>query len=232
MTGPQSSLETYADRAALMEGLAGLVAAQLRETLATKGEATLAVPGGTTPGPFLRLLGQTALDWSRVRVMLTDERFVPESSERSNTRLLRETLLQGPAAEAELVPFYAEAARAEDVLDDLTAAVVRALPLDICVLGMGADMHTASLFPGADRLGEALSPSAPPLLPMRAAGAAEPRITLTAPILATATHIHLLITGEEKRDAHARALAAGAVEDAPVRCVLTAPSPARVHYAD
>jgi 6-phosphogluconolactonase len=89
-------------------------------------------------------------------------------------------------------------------------------------------MHTASLFPGADRLAEALAPDAPVLLPMRAEAAGEPRITLTAPVLAGAMHIHILITGAEKRAAVERAAGMDPLE-APVAAVL---KNATVHWAE
>lgn len=219
----------YSDREALFTALAEGVALELAKALADeKARATLAVPGGTTPGPFLERLREARLDWPRVRVMLTDERWVDESSPRSNTRLLRETLLAGPAAAAELVPLYRPARTPEEVLDELAAGVAAALPITSLVLGMGEDMHTASLFPGADRLAEALSADAPPLLAMRAPGAGEPRVTLTAPVLRGARHIHLLIAGEAKRAALERACAPGPVEEAPVRIVLDR---ATVHWA-
>ncbi len=225
------SILDYRDRKSLFSDLSEIVARELSEVLDTKERATLAVPGGTTPGPFLRALSRAELDWPRIRVMLTDERFVPESSERSNTRLIRKTLLQNRAADAPFVPFYARADQPEDVLDGLTGAVETALPLDVCVLGMGEDMHTASLFPGADRLEEALSSDAPALIPMRAPGAPEPRMTLSAPVLRDAANLHLLITGEAKKTALGTALQDGPVADAPVRAILTAPNPVTIHFA-
>ena len=82
------------------------------------------------------------------------------------------------------------------------------LPISVLLLGMGADLHIASLFPGADRLDEALSPSAPPLMALRGGGASEPRVTLTAPALQSALSIHVLITGpREAGSARARAKA-------------------------
>ncbi len=223
----------YDDRADQAADLAEIVARELSEAVAERGHATLAVPGGSTPGAFLRALARRAeVPWHRVRVMLTDERFVPESSARSNTRLLREMLLQGPAAAATLVPLTAEAATPEDVLEALSRGVSAALPLDSCVLGMGEDMHTASLFPGADRLEAALEPVAPVLVAMRAPGAPEPRLTLSAPVLRAARSLHLLITGAAKTRALQAALAEGPMAEAPVRAVLTAPTPITVHYAD
>ena len=221
-------LETYPDREFLMLGLANTIAGQLADFLRREGKATLSVPGGTTPGPIFDTLSGVDLDWANVAVVLNDERWVPESSERSNTRLLRERLLRGRAAQARLVPLYAPAAQPEDMLEALEDGLRPHLPISVLLLGMGADMHTASLFPGADRLEEALSANAPSLLPMRADAAGEPRITLTAPVLRGAFNIHILITGAEKRAALERAQTLTPME-APVRAVL---DNATVHWAE
>ncbi|WP_374395756.1 6-phosphogluconolactonase [Tabrizicola sp.] len=221
-------LETYPDREFLMLGLANTIAGQLADFLRREGKATLSVPGGTTPGPIFDTLSGVDLDWANVAVVLNDERWVPESSERSNTRLLRERLLRGKAAQARLVPLYAPAEQPEEMLAALEDGLKPHLPISVLLLGMGTDMHTASLFPGADRLEEALSATAPILLPMRAEAAGEPRITLTAPVLRGAFNIHVLITGAEKRAALERAMALSPME-APVRAVL---DNATVHWAE
>jgi len=224
-------LMQYPDRAVLATDLAELVADQLADAIDARGKASLAVPGGTTPGPFLKALSGQDIAWDKVSVMLTDERFVAEDSPRSNTRLLRETLLQGKAAAATLVPMVAEGDAPEDVLDGLMVGLNPTLPLDVVVLGMGEDMHTASLFPGADKLAEALADDAPTLLPMRAEGAGEPRLTLTAPVLRGAGAVHLLITGAPKLVALKRALLEGPDTEAPVRVVL-ARDDTEIHFAE
>ncbi|RWR47668.1 6-phosphogluconolactonase [Sinirhodobacter ferrireducens] len=221
------NLVAYPDREMLMVALADTIASQLRETLAREGRAVLSVPGGTTPGPVFDILSGVALDWENVSVLLNDERWVPEDSQRSNTRLVRERLLRDRAAAARLVPLYAPAPRPEDRLDELAAGVAAVLPITVLLLGMGADMHTASLFPGADRLAEALAPDAPVLMALRAEAAGEPRITLTAPALRSAMHCHILITGDEKRAALDRAAQLSEAE-APVRIVLNT---ATIHWA-
>lgn len=210
-----------------MAGLATVIADQLRAALA-RGAATLSVPGGTTPGPVFDLLAQEPLDWARVAVLLNDERWVGEDSPRSNTRLLRERLMQGPAAAAHLVPLYAEAPQPEDRLQELAQGIAPHLPISVLLLGMGADMHTASLFPGADKLAAALSPEAPVLMALRAQAAGGPRITLSARVLQAARHIHILITGPEKRAALDRALTLTPTE-APIRAVL---DQSTVHWAE
>jgi len=190
----------YADAEMMMMELAHRLAGELRQALAGGERASFAVPGGTTPGPVFDSLCTTDLDWERVDVLLTDERWVPETSERSNTRLLRKRLLQERAAKARLVPLHSDAATPEDALEELSAGVAACLPLSVCLLGMGADLHVASIFPGADRLDEALTGNAV-LVPMRAPGAPEPRVTLSAKVLAGAVRRHLVITGRAKRDA-------------------------------
>ena len=209
-----------ADRGALARLLADEVATVLEGAIRGAGRAALAVPGGTTPAAFLSALGGHALDWGAVAVTLTDERCVPADHPRSNRRLLEKTLFAGPARAARFV-----------ALDD-ARALSALLPLDACVLGMGEDTHIASLFPGADRLDEALSADCgTPALLLHSPGAPEPRITLTAPALTGAGRCFLLIHGAEKRAALDRARAAAGPADAPVRLVLDAPSPAAVYWA-
>lgn len=217
----------YPDAEMMMMDLADAIASELRTCLTQHPWASLAVPGGTTPGPIFDSLCATHLDWGRIHVMLTDERWVPEDHERSNTRLLRERLLTDRAAEAVYVPLYAEAAEPEDRLDELSAIVSKELPISVLLLGMGADMHTASLFPGADRLEEALTTDAP-LVPMRAPGAPEPRITLSARALSGAMSRHIVITGGAKREALERARSLPP-QEAPVAAVLKG---ATVHWAE
>lgn len=220
-------LREYPDRDLLFMQLADRLAGDIRETLLTHDRASFCVPGGTTPGPVFDILSAVDLNWDRVDVLLNDERWVPESSERSNTRLLRERLMTSKASEANLIPLYANTAEPEDALDDLSSAVEAVLPLSVLLLGMGADMHTASLFPGADRLEEALSPDAPVMMAMRAPGAPEPRITLTAQVLRAAIKTHVLIVGDEKREALEKAQKLAPI-DAPIVAVL---GDAVVHWA-
>jgi len=220
-------LETYPSREALMVGLAKVMAAELKAAL-REGPATLSVPGGTTPGPVFDALAEIDIDWSRVAVVLNDERWVPEDSPRSNTRLLRERLLIKRAAAARLLPIYAGTAAPEAALSSLAAGIAPHLPITVLLLGMGNDMHTASLFPGADLLAQAMSDAAPVVMALRAAAAGEPRITLTAPVLRAAAHIHILITGAEKRATLQRALQLPVVE-APIAAFLDR---ATVHWAE
>ncbi|SFD43661.1 6-phosphogluconolactonase [Roseivivax sediminis] len=221
------SFNEYADREMLSLALADRIAGELRGALARAERVTMAVPGGTSPGPVFDDLCEVELDWDRVDVMLTDERWVPEDHERSNTRLLRERLTVGKAAAARLLPMFLPCQEPEERLEELAEIIRPNLPLSVVLLGMGTDMHTASLFPGADNLAAALESSAPILMPMRAPGAGEPRVTLTAPVLGGALSKHLLIFGDEKRAALEAAKGKSA-EEAPVNAIL---DEAEVHWA-
>jgi 6-phosphogluconolactonase len=222
------TLTEYPDRELLFLALADRIAGQLADFLRREGQATLAVPGGTTPGPVFDTLSGAGIDWGAVTVMPTDERFVPEDDARSNAALIRRRLLRGAAASASFLPFWREGLTPEEAAAEAGAAVAPHLPLSVVLMGMGEDGHVASLFPGGDRLEAALAPDAPPVVAMRAPGAGEPRLTLTAPVLAGAMAVHMLILGPAKRAA-LEAARARPVAEAPVRAVLDV---ATVHWAE
>ncbi len=210
--------------------VAGRVAGDLRTALSDHGSASLAVPGGNTPGPVFDLLSEVELDWRRITVLPTDERWVPETSEFSNSRLIRQRLLVGRAAGAVFVPVYSESGHIKDQIEFLDGEARNYLPLSVLVLGMGTDMHTASLFPGSEGLEPAMAKVAPVYLPIRqqGAGSVAQRISLTRHVLSGAIKKHLLIVGREKLDALERAKEAPEPMQAPVKAILP---DATVHWA-
>lgn len=216
----------YADSEMMMMDLADALASELKNALLSHDRVSLAVPGGTTPGPIFDSLCAVDLGWDRVNVMLTDERWVPEASDRSNTKLIRERLLVEKASAATYVPLYADAPTPEDKLPALAAHIAPMLPINVMLLGMGADMHTASIFPEADQLELALN-GKDVLVAMRAPGAPEPRITLSANVLKGAMSRHIVIIGDEKRAALEKARHLTPIE-APIAAVLNG---AVVHWA-
>jgi 6-phosphogluconolactonase len=209
----------FESRGSLSSALATDVANALQHHVRTKGSACLAVSGGSTPRLFFETLSRFDVPWSRITVTLVDERQVPETNPRSNAKLVRENLLQNSAAGAEFVPLF-ENPEAENVST-----------LDVVVLGLGSDGHTASFFPGGDNLGEALNPKAGKrIVAMAAPAADEPRLTFTLPALLDASLLCLHIEGQEKRDVLNRALAEGPVEAMPVRAVLRSKKPLTLYW--
>lgn len=196
----------YADADMMALDLAQVIAGELEDVLMGGDRATLVVPGGETPGPIFDSLSAADLDWDRVDITLSDERWLPEVNIRSNARLVKERLLTGRAASARFHPLYAKAVAPEDVLAEIESGLVPCLPISVLLLGMGADMHTASLIPGGDNLEAALDPHAPILVPMHAPGVPEPRVSFSARVLNGALSKHLVITGTPKRNALEKAV--------------------------
>lgn len=221
-------IQEYADRDMLAIDVANALAGELEAALLHNETVALAVPGGTTPGPVFDVLCAADLEWDRVRVMPTDERCVPADSDRSNERLIRERLLTNRASVAQYVPLFVPGAEPDAVLPEIESLITPVLPLSVLVLGMGEDMHTASLFPGMEGLADALSSQAPTLAVARTEVQPEPRITLTGPVLDGALSKHLIIFGASKRDALERAMTLPP-EDAPIAAVLSGMT---VHWAE
>lgn len=182
---------------------------------------SVALAGGTTPAAAYRLLGREHLSWERVDLLLGDERWVAADDPASNARMLRETLLAygTPGAQACLHPVPTQLANPEAGAEAYAASLAQLCPgtppvLDLVLLGLGEDGHTASLFPGTaatrvrDRwtcIGE---------------GKGLPRISLTAPVLSAARQVVLLVSGAGKRQALERLLdPAEPAERTPARLV-------------
>ncbi len=216
------TLHSFENGPALAQALAEKVASALSQSIAARGSASLAVSGGSTPKAFFEALSQKPIDWSQVAITLVDERFVPADNPRSNHLLVATHLLKNHAAEAEFVPLYQPEADIEAAAAVATDAVSEiGTPLDVVILGMGTDGHTASFFPGGNNLTDALDLDLPPrVLTMEAAGAGEPRLTLSFSSMADAGLLIVHIEGAEKKDVLEKALAGTEEADMPIRAVL------------
>jgi len=226
--------QTFENRDDLAIALAEAVAADIAATIEAEGHATIAVSGGSTPAKFFAKLGKRKdIDWTKVTVTLVDERWVDETSNRSNALLVNEKMLQGPAAVAKFLPLYSGGDEPDLMAIAKTNALLAGLPHQFAsvILGMGSDGHTASFFPGGDTLDEALS-NPGPALAIHAPGAGEPRVTLTLPRLLQTRSLYLHIEGAEKSDVLEKALGDGPVDEMPVRAVLRqADKPVTVFWA-
>ena len=217
----------YADAEMMMIDVAQEITSDLETALEANGKASFAVPGGTTPAPLFDVLCAANIDWANVTIVQTDERWVKDSSPRSNARLIREHLLADRAGKATFVSLYNHCEQPEDEIGKTREKVAELLPISVVLLGVGADMHTASLFPGGDNLALAIDPSAPLVMPMRVDSQDEPRITLTEPALNSAMAKHIVVTGDEKLAALEKAGGLSAMK-APVNRVWGG---ARIHWA-
>lgn len=233
-----SQLHEYQDRGVMCEALATELSTGLKRILAQSPAAGLVAAGGTTAPPVLERLSAAPIDWSRVCVTVSDERWVPPQHEASNEKMVREKLLQGAAAAARFIPIYAEQ-ESPEAAEALCHERLSAMPWpdSLCLLGMGRDGHAASLFPGAAALSDALNTKFNRLckavrpLSSEIAGP-HPRMSLTLAALTRTRHIYLLITGEDKRSTFNRALATGEESELPVRAILRQSStPVSVYWA-
>lgn len=210
----------FADAPTAALALADSIAARLSAAIAARGAATLLLSGGRSPAPVFDALSRASLPWDKVTVAQVDERWVPADHPDSNSQLIRRHLLQGATAAARFLPMKNAAATADEGQPACEAAL-RALPrpFDILLLGMGEDGHTASLFPQAPELRDGLDTEAltiavtPPAAP-------HARMSLTATGLLASRVLLLQIGGAAKEAVYRAALAAGPVEDMPIRAIL------------
>lgn len=212
----------FADQQALCWNLSQRICATLQETIATRGKATLVVSGGNTPVPLFASLSEISMEWDRVFITLADERWVETREMESNEASVRKHLLRNQAKGAHfhgLKNSHASVVEGENECEE--GLRLFPLPFDIVILGMGLDGHTASLFPGAARLSNALDMDSERLCTaMIPVTAPHDRMTLTLPALLDSRQIYLHLSGKEKRDVYEKALGGDSIEEMPIRAVI------------
>ncbi|MCQ8106062.1 6-phosphogluconolactonase [Methylomonas sp. SURF-2] len=199
----------------------------LSEALSKHGSATLLVSGGSTPAPLYEALSKTELNWKKIKIALVDERWVDQDHGASNEALIRRTLLINNAKLAEFTGMKNSAKTAAAGQTE-TEANYRKLPqpFSLAIVGMGPDGHTASLFPNAKGLAEALNPDNDQLTTAITAtqsevtGANTERLSLTLPALLKTERVIILFTGEDKLAVFSAAQKPGPVSDMPIRGLL------------
>ncbi len=197
----EPAIEIATGREALAKNAADLIAAELRAAIEQRGQASFVATGGSTPGACYAALAQEDLDWSKVTITLSDERWVDTLTPQSNEYMVRQTLLSGRAAKAHFVGLKGRrggieegAKRAEMVVRDLA-------PFDVVLLGMGEDGHFASLFPNHPTLAQGLNARADRyVIGVAPASPAPdvPRVSLTLAAVLHARLIVLLMAGDAK----------------------------------
>ncbi len=210
-------------QAALLETCLGL----LEVSLDNQQQASLLVSGGSSPEPLYRQMADTDFAWENITVALVDERWVAGDHPKSNEAFVLRTLLTNNAASANFISMKNDAASAAEGVDECNQAYGKLpLPWSLCLLGMGSDGHTASLFPFAEGLDDALASEAAPACvsimakPSEVTGDITERMSLSLAGILKAERIVLIITGEEKRQVYQQALAGDDLAEMPVRAVL------------
>jgi 6-phosphogluconolactonase len=206
--------------------LAATVSDILAEAIKQKGKASIAVSGGSTPKGFFSVLSQSDIEWSKVTITLADERWVPMDSDASNTRLVHENLLQNKAGKAKFFHLKQGDELTDETLSDLNVAASKTLlPLDVLILGMGEDGHTASLFPCSNEINAGLDvKNDAVLMKVQPKTAPNLRISFTFASLVTSKNIFLHSCGEGKKTVLAQALNSDDPFEMPIRAFLQHPS--------
>ncbi len=191
-------LHTFADSQVLNQAFASQLTQILQTAIAERGAAYLVVSGGRTPQALFQQLAQTELDWSKVTITLADDRFLPDSEQDSNERLVKASLLQHKAAAARFISLYAEAASAAEAIPTLLSRVADLPTFDAVILGMGEDGHTASLFPCSAQIKAGLAADAADLLAVQPTTAPYQRISFSKVRLLNSRALFLHLVGESK----------------------------------
>ena len=225
----------YEDTAEMAAAVAGDLQFVIESALDARGAAVIALAGGKTPAPIYAKLAAAKLDWKRVTIVPTDERIVPLGDPLSNVTMIGKTFIPKGARVMPIVPAatadYKAAGRSADALmQDLH------WPLDLCLLGIGENGHTASIFAGPDydealsgpRERRALGVMPEPLPPE----APVPRVSLSRQGIVTAKVLTIVITGAKKRQVLEQALEQGPSSPYPIGRVLAEVElPVDIHWA-
>ena len=224
----------FNNQSALVAELTARIGNTLIDAINTRGCASLAVSGGTTPVPMFEALSRVDLAWDKVVISLVDERWVDVSAHDSNENLVRSHLLKNKAAAARFIGMKTAALTVDEGEKECSERLQSIpMPYDILVLGMGGDGHTASLFPGAEKLASAVDMSSGCIcMGIAPVTAPHERMTLTLPAILNSRDIILHISGEEKRKVYEKAMSEGPLAEMPVRFVLQqARVPVTVYWA-
>lgn len=229
----------FTSREQLLSALTADCQQRLQQAISARQQASFLVSGGGTPKPLYQKLAETDLVWKNVNVALVDERWVDFDQDGSNTRFIADNLLQHKAADARFVPMKNVLSSASSGLAECEANYQQLpQPFDLCILGMGPDAHTASLFPFADGLSHALDLNNNALCcainatQSEVTGKLTERMSLSLHGLLQARQLHLLITGEDKLAVYQQALQSKNIEQTPISALLQQEQvPVHVYWA-
>jgi 6-phosphogluconolactonase len=213
----------YDSSAEMADAVADFVGRVIKDALKARDEALVALPGGKSPLPIFERLAAADIDWSRVTIIPTDDRLVPATDPLSNYAMIAQHFLPKGA---QVLPIAIEGAADYRSAGNSANAQLSDLrwPPDLVWLGVGADGHTASIFPGPDLEDALEGPHArralgvmPDPLPAEAPVA---RVTLSRPAILSARSLLLTLSGPEKRAVVEQALMDGPLSRMPIGRVL------------
>jgi 6-phosphogluconolactonase len=224
---------TFDNRAVLVESLSKRIINNLNLAIKEKGFACLVLSGGSTPKKLLSTLSQINFAWEKVHVTLVDERWVDPSSQESNEKLVCDYLMQGFAKAINFLLLKNGAPTAKDGVKETEEKLKHFCDnIDIAILGMGKDAHTASFFPNTDELEFALT-TKQLCCPTTATVEPKERITLSRSFLLQAKNLILHIEGREKEKVFEEASKASEVTQMPIIAMMQQEKPIlEVYYAD
>lgn len=214
--------EKFESADALTASFATKLVGILEQGIEKNGRASLVVSGGRTPLALFKTLSNTPLAWDKVDITLADERWVDEDHDASNTKLVKDNLIQNYAADANFVSPKTPSSDAVDGVAEATPLInALAQPFDALILGMGEDGHTASLFPCSEQVAEGLDmENGNTLIAVQPTTAPHQRISLTLPALLNSRHIFLHLTGDSKLSVLEDALANATELEKPITAVV------------
>ena len=225
----------YDDAAELADAVAGDIGFVIESALDARGACVIALPGGKTPLPIYDKLAKAKLDWKKVTIIPGDERVVPLGDPLSNVTAIGKAFLPKGAR---VIPIVSQSTADHKAAGRAADALMQDLhwPLDLCLLGVGSDGHTASILAGPDfdeavagpRERRALGVMPDPLPPE----APVPRVTLSLAGITSARALMVVITGARKRTLVEQAIKDGALSPLPIGRVLAASElPVDIHWA-
>jgi 6-phosphogluconolactonase len=219
------NIKKFPTRDAAFAALSAAIKDATKNAIANKGFANIALSGGSTPEPAYKDYADADFDWSKVNILLVDERWVDVTDDGSNEKMLQRAF--AAAKDVNIIGMKNEVTDLYTAIPIVEAVYNKHLPADAIVLGMGEDAHTASWFAGADNLEDILKPGYPHnIAPINAAhsevGKKYPlRITLTLPAIASCDMVMLLIFGIKKLEVFERAIT-GDASSSPVKAAVDA----------
>ena len=222
-------------RTDLAEQLSQRIIEIIDADVSSKGKASAAFSGGTTPKrmleSFFANLSKKKIAEGALTITVADERMVPLSHERSNFAMLKEAV-GNSCIKTSIVPLFsgddAERTSVTPVVDRLSRHEL--LPCSAIVLGMGTDGHTASWFAGSPNLPELVDPQQPSPVLLTQSDEGEPRLTMTLSEIARAQNVFLHIEGEAKLDVFNAAMGDGPADELPIRHILRHPEAKVIVY--